>query len=44
MLKLFGMYHPGTNDYIKDIVMKSLADAWGKLRIVFAMVALGMGV
>ena len=41
---LFGMYHSGTNNYIKDNVMKSLADPWGKLRIVFATVALGMGV
>ena len=41
---LLGMYHSGTNDHIKDIVMKSLVDPWGKLRVVFAMVALGMGV
>ena len=41
---LFGMYHSGTNDYIKDIVMKSLADPWGKLRIVVATVTLEMGV
>ena len=42
--RLFGMYHSGTNDHIKDIVMKSLADPCGKIRVVFATVALGMGV
>ena len=41
---LFGMYHSGTNDSIKDIVMRSLVDPGGNIRVVFATVALGMGV
>ena len=41
---VFGMYHSGTNDHIKDIIMNSLADPWGKIRVVFATDALGMGV
>ena len=42
--RLFGMYHSGTNDSIKKVVMKSLSDPCGKIRVVFATVALGMGV
>ena len=30
--RLFGMYHSGTNDHIKDVVMKSLASYPGPLR------------
>ena len=33
-----------TCDHIKDIMMKGLADPCGKLRIIFATVALEVGV
>ena len=42
--RLFGMYHSGTNDHVKDTVLKSLSDPCGKICVVFATVALGMGV
>ena len=42
--RLFGMYHSVTNDSIKEVVMKSLSDPYGKIRVVFATVALGIGV
>ena len=42
--RLFGMYHSGTADHNKDVIMKSMADANGVVRVVFATVALGMGV
>lgn len=42
--RLFGMYHSGTADHNKDVIMKSMCDANGTVRVVFATVALGMGV
>ena len=42
--RLLGMYHSGTADHNKDVIMKSMADANGVVRVVFATVALGMGV
>ena len=41
--RLFGMYHSGTVDHNKSVFMTSMADN-GNVRVVFAMVALGMGV
>lgn len=38
--RLFGMYHSGTSDHNKDVIIKSMS----VVRIVFATVALGMGV
>ena len=38
------MYHSGMADHNKDVIMKSMADANGVVRVVFATVALGMGV
>ena len=38
------MYHSGTADHNKDVIMKSMVDANGVMRVVFATVALGMGV
>lgn len=42
--RLFGMYHSGTADHNKDVIMKSMSDVKGIVRVVFATVALGMGV
>lgn len=41
---LFGMYHSGTADHNKDVIIKSMTDPNGVVRVVFATVALGMGV
>ena len=35
---LFGMYHSGINDHVKDTVLKSLSDPCGKICVVFATV------
>ena len=40
----FGMYHANTPQHNKEVVLKSLTDPCGIVRIVFATVALGMGV
>ena len=42
--RLFGMYHSNTPQYNKDVILKSLTQPDGVVRIVFATVALGMGV
>ena len=42
--RLFGMFHSNTTQYNKDIILKSLSIPDGVVRIVFATVALGMGV
>lgn len=42
--RLFGMYHSGTPQYNKDVILKSLPEREGVVRVVFATVALGMGV
>ena len=42
--RLFGMYHSNTPQYNKDVILKSLTQPDGIVRIVFATVALGMGV
>lgn len=42
--RLYGMYHSGTTQHNKDVVLKSLLQPNGIVRVVFATVALGMGV
>jgi len=42
--RLFGMYHSNTPQYNKDVILKSLTQPDGVVRIVFATIALGMGV
>ena len=42
--RLFGMYHANTPEHNKDVIMKSLSKPDGVVRVVFATVALGMGV
>ena len=42
--RLFGMFHSSTPEYNKDVIIRSLASPDGVVRIVFATVALGMGV
>ena len=42
--RLFGMYHSCTPQYNKDIILESLRDPKGVVRIVFATIALGMGI
>ena len=42
--RLFGMYHLNTPQYNKDVILKSLTQPDGVVRIVFATTALGMGV
>ena len=42
--RLFGMFHACTDQHNKDVILKSLAIADGIVRVVFATVALGMGV
>ena len=42
--RLFGMYHANTPAHNKEVVQASMQDPHGVVRIVFATVALGMGV
>ena len=42
--RLFGMYHATTSTHNKKVIQKSMKDAQGVVRIVFATIALGMGV
>ena len=42
--RLFGMYHASTPQHNKDVISQSLLDPGGVVRIVFATVALGMGI
>ena len=42
--RLFGMFHSCTSQHNKDVILKSLTDSNGHVRVVFATVALGMGV
>ena len=42
--RLFGMFHAQTVDHIKEHIISSMSDATGTVRVVFATVALGMGV
>ena len=42
--RLFGMFHANTPAHNKDVILRSMQIADGVVRIVFATVALGMGV
>ena len=42
--RLFGMYHSCTPQHNKDVILESLRDPKGVVRVVFATVALGMGI
>ena len=42
--RLFGMFHASTPQYNKDVILKSLCVPDGVVRVVFATVALGMGI
>ena len=42
--RLFGMFHSGTVEHNKEVIMKSMIKADGTVRVVFATIALGMGV
>ncbi len=44
MNRLFGMFHAQTTDHIKAHIISSMSQACGTVRVVFATVALGMGV
>ena len=39
-----GVYHSGSADHNKDVIVKSMSDAKGVVRVVFATVAFGMGI
>ena len=41
---LFGMFHASTPQHSKDVIMGSLQDCHGTVRVVFANVAMGMGI
>ena len=42
--RLFAMFHSCTDEHNKRVVMSSLSQADGVVRVVFATMALGMGV
>ena len=42
--RLFGMFHASTPQHSKDVITQSLLDPCGVVRIVFATIAMGMGV
>ena len=42
--RLFGMFHSNTADHNKDIILRSMVNKDGIVRVVFATMALGMGV
>ncbi len=42
--RLFGMYHSRTDEHNKQVIMESMGKVDGTVRIVFATMALGMGV
>ena len=44
MNRLFGMFHAKTPQRSKDNIVQSLQDPNGGVRVVFASVAMGMGV
>ena len=44
MNRLLCMFHAQTTDHIKDHIISSMSQACGTVRVVFATVALGMGV
>ena len=40
----FGMFHASTPQHSKDVILGSLQDCHGTVRVVFASVAMGMGI
>ena len=42
--RLFGMFHASTPQHSKIVIMESLQDCHGTVRVVFASVAMGMGI
>ena len=42
--RLFGMFHAGTPQHSKDVIMGSVQDCHGTVRVVFASVAIRMGI
>ena len=42
--RLFGLFHASTPQHSKDVIMGSLQDCHGTVRVVFASVAMGMGI
>ena len=42
--RLFGIFHANTPEHNKEVILKSLDDPNGVVRVVFATVALGMGI
>lgn len=42
--RIFGMYHSCTPQHNKDVILESLRNPKGIVRVVFATVALGMGI
>ena len=42
--RLFVMYHANTPEHSKEVIIQSLLDADGVVRVVFASVAMGMGI
>ena len=42
--RLFGMFHASTRQLSKDVIMENLQDCRGTVRVVFASVAMGMGI
>ena len=40
--RLFGMFHASTPQHSKYVIMESLQDCHGTVRVVFASVAMGM--
>ncbi len=42
--RLFGMFHASTPEHNKDVLLRSLCKSDGVVRVVFATVALGMGI
>ena len=42
--RLFGLFHASTPQHSKDVIMGSLQDCHGTIRVVFASVAMGMGI
>ena len=41
---LFGMFHASTPQHSKDVIMGSLQDCHGTVRVVFASMAMGIGI
>ena len=41
---LFGMFYASTPQHSKDVIMGGLQDCHGTVRVVFASVAMGMGI